>query len=105
MTVAKKLKFRPGDKIILFQPRKEPCVAWICTETIGKSIFSNEGKPICKVTRHKKERDEGKGSFMSATHMQPYSDELWEGCERLKATMESLQGEMKLLKRGKIPAI
>ena len=95
---------RPGDKVILFQPTRTPCIAWVCAETFGPSIYkSGKNSYMVKVTRYEEEATAGKGLHMSSSHIQPYSDKLWEACNKWLSRISAVDGELAMLKRGKIP--
>jgi len=99
----KKINLKPGDKVILFRPSHEPCVAWICKEVFTKSIFYDAKNPMVKVTAHEKEMEQGKGIFISSIHIQSYTDDLWYACEEWMARLRNQDKDLKKLKKGKIP--
>lgn len=102
----KNCPYKPGDKIILFLPSKEPCIAWVCSEKLGGVIYraeSNQKQFIVKVSKHEDEAQSGKGQHISSSHMQPYGDVLWAACETWLHRGERHQDELGVLKKGTIP--
>lgn len=97
---------KPGDQVIMFPPSGIPVLAWVCHEVYARSIYPpsdfNKAAEV-KVTKHEDERDAGKGTFIAATHIQPYSDELWAGCEKWLQNQADLSVDLAQLKKGKIP--
>lgn len=96
-----KLRIKPGDKVIMFLPSRDPCIGWICSDHLGRSIFPDAR--IAKTTCYHDEALEGKGRFVSVKHLQPYDDYLWAACEEWKCRRSDNDEELNRLKKGKIP--
>lgn len=90
--------FKPGDKVIWFkadgfEPR-EPTIAWAC----GNPCVMG---PRVRVTRHKKDVEDGFGVLDRMDYVYPYDNDLWLHCMAWGERKAELYADLKELQKGK----
>ena len=96
--------FRPLDKLILFDT-DTPRPGWITSgRLLQRTQLISDDHLLLHIAAHEEDARAGRGSWLDARKVRPWSAELWAACEAWIRRREELREDLATLARGKTPA-